>query len=139
MTVDIYTDGSRVSGDRGGWAAVIPNLYELSGRERNTTNNRMELTAAIEALHFFPPGSRLHVYSDSQYVVNGITKWIRNWKRKSFEKIKNVDLWLRLDNLNEARVVEWEWVKAHNGNKWNERADVIARQEAVSLPFSTTE
>ncbi len=124
--IDIFTDGA-CSGNpgRGGWGAVIlrnGHMQELSGRERRTTNNRMEMTAVIEGLAAVPPGSQVTVYSDSQYVVNTMTK---NWKRN-----KNQDLWAKLDRETAARQVTWEWIRGHAGHPMNERADRLATQQA---------
>ena len=123
--IDIFTDGA-CSGNpgRGGWGAVIlqnGHMQELSGRERRTTNNRMEMTAVIEGLAAVPPGSQVTVYSDSQYVVNTMTK---NWKRN-----KNQDLWAKLDRETAARQVTWKWIKGHAGHPMNERADRLATQQ----------
>ena len=123
--IDIFTDGA-CSGNpgRGGWGAVIlrdGHMQELSGRERRTTNNRMEMTAVIEGLAAVPPGSEVTVYSDSQYVVNTMTK---NWKRN-----KNQDLWAKLDRETAARHVTWEWIRGHAGHPMNERADRLATQQ----------
>ena len=123
--IDIFTDGA-CSGNpgRGGWGAVIlrdGHMQELSGRERRTTNNRMEMTAVIKGLAAVPPGSQVTVYSDSQYVVNTMTM---NWKRN-----KNQDLWAKLDREAAARHVTWEWIRGHAGHPMNERADRLATQQ----------
>ena len=119
---DIYTDGScLVNPGPGGWAAIVMSDEEplrLSGGEPETTNNRMELTAAIEGLEAVPAGSVVTVYSDSSYLVNTMTK---NWKRNA-----NHDLWQRLDRLRAERQVSWEWVRGHNGHPLNEEADRLA-------------
>ena len=124
--IQIFTDGA-CSGNpgRGGWAAVILRdgyTQEICGGERRTTNNRMEMTAVIEGLAAVPPGADVTVYSDSQYVVNTMT---RNWKRR-----KNQDLWSKLDRETAARQVTWEWIKGHAGHPMNERADRLATEQA---------
>lgn len=134
--LSIYTDGA-CSGNPGpgGWGALLMwngNVREISGGEAHTTNNRMELTAAIEALKLLRRRSNVTLYTDSSYVRNGITSWIYSWKRSGWklsrkEAVKNVDLWQELDRLNSAHEVEWIWVKGHSGNEWNERADQLAR------------
>ncbi len=120
--IDIFTDGA-CSGNPGpgGWAAIIidgDKREEIKGGDKKTTNNRMELTAAIEGLDRTSPGSSITIHSDSQYVVNTMT---RNWKRNA-----NNDLWKKLDSLVAERQVEWEWVRGHSGNPENERADRLA-------------
>ena len=124
--IDIFTDGA-CSGNpgRGGWAAVILRdgyTQEICGGERRTTNNRMEMTAVIEGLAAVPTGSQVTVYSDSQYVVNTMT---RNWKRN-----KNQDLWAKLDRQAASHQVTWQWIRGHAGHPMNERADRLATQQA---------
>lgn len=146
--LEIWTDGGcEPNPGVGGWAAIILRggalEKELSGGERDTTNNRMELAAAIAALEFCEPGMEVVVYSDSQYVVNGITKWVPGWKQLGWQrKTKsmgqsvaplNVDLWKRLDALNALRLVRWEWVRGHAGSQWNERADQLAAQARLEI------
>ena len=133
----IYTDGA-CSGNPGpgGWGAFIERAGQeeaLSGGEALTTNNRMELTAAIEALAAMPAGSKVVLYTDSQYVKGGITGWIHGWKRNGWrtsakKPVKNEDLWRRLDEAIARHRVEWGWVKGHAGHPGNERADELARQ-----------
>jgi len=135
--VDIYTDGA-CSGNPGpgGWGAVLRfkgEVRDISGGAPETTNNRMELTAAIEALAALkrPVTARLH--TDSTYLRDGITKWIHAWRAKGWrtadrKPVKNQDLWERLDAELAAHRVEWRWVKAHAGNPGNERADALARK-----------
>ncbi len=133
----IYTDGA-CSGNPGpgGWGALIERggaEEALSGGEVLTTNNRMELTAAIEALNAMPKGSKVIVYTDSQYVKGGITGWIHGWKRNGWKTsarkpVKNEELWRALDAAIASHVVEWRWVKGHAGHPGNERADELARQ-----------
>ena len=134
--VEIYTDGA-CSGNPGpgGWGAVL--LYgdherELSGGAAETTNNRMELMAAIEALQALKRPCQARLHTDSTYVKDGITDWINRWKRNGWKTaakkpVKNVDLWQRLDALLQNHEVEWLWVKGHAGNHGNERADILAR------------
>jgi len=134
--VDIYTDGA-CSGNPGpgGWGAVMrwrDNERELSGGEPMTTNNRMELTAAIAALETLKRSVRARIHTDSTYVRDGITTWIHNWKRKGWKTadrkpVKNVDLWQRLDAALQSHQVTWHWVRGHAGHPENERADALAR------------
>ena len=140
-----YTDGA-CSGNPGpgGWGVLliardgetIVKTRELSGGESETTNNRMELMAAITALETLTSASRITVVTDSAYVKDGITKWIHGWKRNGWKKkggLKNVDLWQRLDAAQARHDVTWEWVKGHAGHPENERADELAR--AGMAPF----
>ncbi len=125
-TVEIYTDGSCFSNPGpGGWAAILVmegEQWYLSEGEPRTTNNRMEMTAAIEGLRVVPEDRKVHVFSDSKYVVNTMTL---GWKRK-----KNLDLWELLDGVAAKRDVTWTWVKGHSGHAFNEKADLLARKEA---------
>ncbi len=133
----IYTDGA-CSGNPGpgGWGAVLlwnGHKRELSGGEVRTTNNRMEMTAAIKALESLKGARQLELYTDSAYLRNGISSWIVNWKRKNWKtstnaSVKNVDLWRQLDELNSLHSITWIWVKGHAGDAWNERADELARK-----------
>lgn len=131
MTVEIYTDGA-CSGNPGpgGWGALLrygKHEKELSGGETETTNNRMELMAAIKALEALKKPSSVKLYTDSTYVKQGITEWIYGWKAKNWpNRIKNKDLWIRLDSLNNQHKIEWLWVKGHSGHPENERADSLA-------------
>ena len=136
MKYVIYTDGA-CSGNPGpgGWGAIIidekKNQINLSGREKLTTNNRMELTAPIMALKKIKKSSEIIIYTDSTYLKNGITIWIKNWKKNGWKSsnktpVKNKDLWVALNNLTEKRSIAWKWVKAHAGNKLNEMADTLA-------------
>ncbi len=137
--IDIYTDGA-CSGNPGpgGWGVLIIDgqaRRELYGGEAETTNNRMELTAAIRALEETAGAVRLH--TDSQYVKNGINDWIRTWKRNGWKTsarkpVKNQDLWRALDAAIDGRRIDWRWVKGHAGDPGNERADELARMGAVS-------
>ena len=129
--IEIFTDGA-CSGNPGpgGWGALLRwngHEKELSGGEKLTTNNRMELTAAIEALAQLKKSSRVTLYTDSQYVQKGINEWIHGWKKKGWpERIKNRDLWLRLDELRNRHDVTFEWVRGHAGHEENERVDKLA-------------
>jgi len=136
-TLQIYTDGS-CSGHPGpgGWGAVLikgNKRKELRGGTKHTTNNRMELTAAIRALNSLKRSYKsISVYTDSQYVKNGITKWIKDWKKKGWKTanrnaIKNIDLWFQLDELCSKHKINWIWVKGHSDHIENERADTLAR------------
>lgn len=137
VTVDIFTDGA-CSGNPGpgGWGAVL--RYgtvekDLHGGEPDTTNNRMEMLAAIKALEALKRGVSVRLYTDSTYLRDGITKWIHNWKRNGWKTagrkpVKNVDLWQRLDQALQRHEVEWHWVKGHAGHPENERADELARK-----------
>jgi ribonuclease HI len=134
---EIFTDGA-CSGNPGpgGWGALIngPNgENELTGGAADTTNNRMELQAAIEALKSLPTGSAVTLTTDSTYVKDGITSWIKNWKARGWKTaakkpVKNVDLWQNLDAECARHQVNWQWVKGHAGHAGNERADELARQ-----------
>jgi ribonuclease HI len=128
--VIIYTDGAcRGNPGPGGWGAIIKyttHNKEIYGYETLTTNNRMEMMAAIKALQEIPNAMHCIIYTDSKYVYHGITDWIHNWKKRHWKNIKNVDLWQLLDDINTAHSVQWHWVKGHNGNIDNERADWLA-------------
>lgn len=134
--IHIYTDGSCLKPNGpSGWAFIgIDNtkIWQFSDGDANSTNNRMELTAVIEALDFFDEYhyDQYYVYTDSKYVINGITEWINNWKLIGWKKVKNVDLWKRLDESIKNKNIKWQWVKAHNGDKYNEIVDLIAKEEA---------
>ncbi|WP_422362637.1 ribonuclease HI [Pyruvatibacter mobilis] len=134
--VDVYTDGA-CSGNPGpgGWGAVLisgGNEKEISGGEPGTTNNRMELMAAIMALEAMKRPVEVHLHTDSTYVRDGITKWIHGWKKNGWKTaakkpVKNADLWQRLEEAACRHKVEWHWVKGHAGHPQNERADELAR------------
>ena len=133
--ITIYTDGSCLTNPgNGGWAAIISDekeIRKISGSEKNTTNNRMELLAPINALKDMKPGTEIKIYTDSQYVKNGITQWIHNWKKNGWKTankkpVKNKDLWLRLDKAISEHKIQWEWIKGHSGHPQNERADELA-------------
>ena len=135
--IKIYTDGA-CSGNpgRGGWSAIIldgEKIEKISGSEDNTTNNRMELTAVISALKYVKD-KNLEIYTDSKYAKDGIEKWISNWKKNGWktankQDVKNKDLWDELDQLNSEKNVQWNWVKGHANNQYNNMADELARSE----------
>ena len=139
MRFKIYTDGA-CSGNpgKGGWAAVIldgKNQSSISGSENKTTNNRMELMAPIMALKKIKIKSEIIIYTDSRYVKDGITEWIKkwklnNWKSSNKKPVKNKDLWVKLDNHCQKHNVSWKWVKAHAGNKLNNLVDELAVSKA---------
>ena len=132
--VNIWTDGSCLGNPGpGGYAAVLQygqHERELTGGEAMTTNNRMELLAAIVALEGLKRPCSVRLASDSSYVIKGITEWIAGWKRKGWKKVKNRDLWERLDRARGAHQVQWVWVRGHAGNEMNERADRLAVAQA---------
>ena len=137
--IKIYTDGSCLSNPgNGGWAAIINingEIKKISGNEKNTTNNRMELMAPINALKNINSKDPIEIFTDSKYVKNGITEWINtwvlnNWKTSKKEDVKNKDLWLELHKLNQSLNVKWNWVKAHAGNSLNEEVDMLAKKAA---------
>jgi len=143
--VEIFTDGAcRGNPGPGGWAAILRYRgveKELSGYEPDTTNNRMEMMAAIAGLEALKRPCRVRLYSDSQYLRDGITKWIHGWKKRGWrtadkQPVKNIDLWQRLDALLARHRVRWHWVRGHAGHVLNERADHLARQglEDARLP-----
>ena len=136
--ITIYTDGA-CSGNPGigGWGAVIlennkENIF-LNGGNDNTTNNQMELKAAIEALKYFEDRQTITLITDSKYVKDGIQSWIQNWKKNGWKTaakkpVKNKELWIELDQLISRHTISWEWVKGHDGNVHNEKADYLARR-----------
>jgi len=137
--IKIYTDGSCLTNPgNGGWAAIINDdgkIKKISGNEKETTNNRMELLAPINALREIDPSSQITIYTDSQYVKLGITEWINkwitnNWQTSKKEEVKNKDLWIELYNLNKSLNVKWNWVRAHAGNLMNEEVDLLAKKAA---------
>lgn len=135
--VEIFTDGA-CSGNPGpgGWGALLrygPHEKELSGFAPHTTNNRMELLAAIHALEALTRPCQVSLTTDSSYVMQGITRWIHAWKQRNWRKreggmVENPDLWQRLDAANQRHGVTWNWVRGHNGHTENERADKLARE-----------
>ena len=138
MRYTIYTDGA-CSGNPGpgGWGAIIfdkdNNQKNLSGNEKNTTNNRMELMAPIMALKKIKINSEVIIYTDSTYVKNGITEWIKKWEKNGWKNankkpVKNKHLWVKLDNLCKDNRIIWKWIKGHSNNKYNNLADELATQ-----------
>ncbi|MBO7555946.1 MAG: ribonuclease HI [Alphaproteobacteria bacterium] len=141
--IEIYTDGA-CSGNpgAGGWGALLrwkDVEKELSGAEKDTTNNRMEMTAVIQALQALKRPCNITLYTDSKYVMNGITEWLPNWKKNNWRTsnkksaVKNVDLWQKIDELIAIHEIRWVWVKGHDGNPDNERVDSLARNAILSL------
>ena len=137
--IKIYTDGSCLKNPgNGGWAAIINNngkIQKISGGEKNTTNNKMELLAAINALKKIKKDELVEIYTDSKYVKLGITEWINkwiknNWKTSKKENVKNKELWLELYELNNSFSIKWMWIKAHSGNQLNEEVDFLAKKAA---------
>ena len=137
--IKIYTDGSCIENPgNGGWAAIIFMNNEkiaITGNKKNTTNNQMELMAAIEALKKIPTGQKVQVYTDSKYVKLGITEWIEkwsqnNWKTSSKQKVKNLALWTELNEISKKHKIEWFWIKGHAGDPINEEVDTLAKKAA---------
>jgi ribonuclease HI len=140
--IQIYTDGSCLGNPGpGGWAAIL--LYKrakkiIVGNEQHTTNNRMELLAAIKGLEAVKRPLPIHIFTDSSYLKDGITKWLLGWKSNGWKTankkpVKNQDLWEQLSKLQATHDIIWNWVKAHNGNKYNEEVDTLAREAAEKL------
>ncbi|OAB82530.1 ribonuclease H [Wolbachia endosymbiont of Laodelphax striatellus] len=138
--VTIYTDGACLGNPGlGGWAAII--LFQnhrknIFGREENTTNNKMELKAVINGLKALKFPCNVNLYTDSLYVKYGITEWINKWKMNGWKtsnkkSVKNIELWKELDNVALQHEINWKWVKAHNGDKYNEEADSLARKAII--------
>ncbi len=140
-TVDIFTDGA-CSGNPGpgGWGAILRykgHEKEFSGAEPHTTNNRMEMMAAIAALEALTRPSHVRLHTDSQYLHDGITRYLRQWKARGWKTadkkpVKNIDLWQRLEAALARHTVEWRWVRGHSGHPENERADRLARQAIIA-------
>ena len=149
MKIELYTDGAcRGNPGIGGWGAVIQypsSENEIWGYERNTTNNRMELLAAIKGIEAVGEGcDEITLYTDSQYLCKGVTEWLANWKRNGWKTVsrkpvKNADLWRALDSLTTEYVITWCWVRGHSGNRGNERADELANIAIDSLIESEIE
>ena len=140
--IKIYTDGAcRGNPGRGGWGVFIINGQEskkIFGGKIETTNNEMELTAAIKGLEFFNSPTDLDLYTDSKYVMDGINDWIHNWKKNGWKTankkpVKRANLWMELDKLNSLHDVKWYWVKGHSGDIGNDIADELANQGIDSL------
>lgn len=138
----VYTDGAcKGNPGPGGWGVWLrsgQHEKELFGGEANTTNNRMELTAVIQALGALKRSCAVDIYTDSQYVRMGVTEWMKNWKRRGWKTadnkpVKNQDLWQLLDQAAQGHDVSWHWVKGHNGDPGNERADALANQGAAQF------
>jgi ribonuclease HI len=137
--VKIYTDGACISG-AGGWAWVrVNSLGQIeerqSGAQADTTNNQMELEAAIQGIEASSPTQLVQVISDSRYVVDGASLWLKNWKRRGWTlkgggQVKNMNWWLRIDALQKTRAIEWRWVKGHAGDGFNELCDRLANEQA---------
>ena len=138
--IKIYTDGSCIGNPGpGGWAAIILNGDKkniISGRKKNTTNNQMELMAAIKALVFLKKKQKIRIYTDSNYVKAGITSWIKiweknNWKTANKKKVKNIELWIKLNILSNFHDIEWKWVRGHSGDPMNNMVDKLAKKAAL--------
>tara|TARA_B100001093_G_scaffold440820_1_gene441584 strand:+ start:3872 stop:4297 length:426 start_codon:yes stop_codon:yes gene_type:complete len=139
--IKIYTDGSCLTNPgNGGWAAIINDeekILKISGYEKDTTNNKMELMAPIMALQKIDKGKKIEIYTDSKYVKLGITEWINkwiknNWQTSKKEPVKNRELWIQLHDLTKSFQISWIWVKAHAGNTLNEEVDLLAKKAAAS-------
>ena len=144
MQIKIYTDGACIGNPGpGGWAAIIlqeKEKKELFGGEKHTTNNRMELTAAIKGLEFCDSQEEkklslkeIKIYTDSVYLKEGITSWINNWEKNNWKtadkkNVKNVDLWKKLKDLVKSKQIEWRWIKSHSGDTMNDLADKLAKE-----------
>ncbi len=142
----IWTDGSCLGNPGpGGWAFIATNgkeIAERNGGESNTTNNRMELTAVIKALSAAKKHDELEIHTDSQYVKNGMEKWVRQWKNNNWRNaekkpVKNKELWQQLDELAQTKKIKWVWVKGHAGQEMNERCDELARSAAEKITDDT--
>ena len=144
--ISVYTDGSCLGNPgNGGWAFLIvgdKNICYRTGFELNTTNNQMELVAVIKALEFLKEFRDILINTDSNYVKQGITTWIINWKKNNWktskkQPVKNKELWERLDELNLSKNINWIWVKAHNVDEFNNQVDILARKAAENLTDSS--
>ena len=138
--IKIYTDGSCLGNPGpGGWAALVVGETKqntISGKKKNTTNNQMELTAPIKALELFSKREEIEIYTDSLYVKEGMTNWIKvwkknNWKNSKKKPVKNKLLWKKLDDLVKIHNVEWKWIKAHSENPYNNLVDELAKKAAL--------
>ena len=137
MDVTIYTDGACAGNPGpGGWGAVLligNDKKEIFGGEESTTNNRMELTATIKAIEYFDDQKKMKIFTDSTYVKDGITTWIKKWEKNDWKtsdkkKVKNIDLWIKLNNLTKLHKIEWAWIKGHSKNPMNDLADKLAKK-----------
>lgn len=133
--INIYTDGAcRGNPGKGGWGSILKyrdHIKEISGYQKNTTNNIMELTAVIKALQSLKVSCEVILTTDSKYVQEGITKWIYNWKKNGWKtankkEVKNKELWIELDQISSKHSIDWRWIKGHSGHPENERADELA-------------
>ncbi len=135
--IEIFTDGSSLGNPgAGGWCAILRYKNRekvLSAGEPYTTNNRMELLAVIEALKALKEPCEIDLYSDSSYVLNGISKWLENWIKKNFKNVKNEDLWREFIEVSKNHKINTIWVKGHSGHQENEKCDKIAKEEALKM------
>ncbi len=138
--IEIFTDGAcKGNPGDGGWGAIIRTDGEeqlIWGGEKETTNNRMEMMAAIKALEYVEESSDLTLTTDSGYVKDGITKWLQNWKKNDWKTsarkpVKNKELWESLDSLTKSHTIDWQWIKGHSGHPQNERADTLANNAII--------
>ena len=145
--VQIFTDGAcKGNPGPGGWGALLrmgPHEKELSGGEPDTTNNRMEMTAVIKGLNALTEGCQIELYSDSKYVIDGITKWVHGWKKRGWvnaskKPVRNADLWHDLIEAAERHDISWNWVKGHSGHPENERVDQLASNAAEAIAAGET-
>ncbi|MDC0534405.1 ribonuclease HI [Francisellaceae bacterium] len=141
-SIEIYTDGAcKGNPGRGGWGALLiygKHQKEIFGGENDTTNNRMELLAAIRALEVIKQDCKVNLHTDSKYVKNGIITWLSNWKNNNWKTankkdVKNKDLWQRLDQVSSQYDISWHWVKGHAGHVYNEKADELANKGVESI------
>ena len=133
--IEIFTDGSSLGNPGpGGWCAILRyknNEKVIQGGEKETTNNKMELTAVLEALKILKEPCKIDLYSDSTYVLKGIDEWLENWVKKNFKNVKNKELWQELYKVKNSHLINIHWVKGHSGHKENEICDKIAKEEAT--------
>ena len=139
--IEIFTDGAcKGNPGPGGWGALLrmgPHEKEMSGSEADTTNNRMEMTAVIRALNALTESCSVDLYTDSKYVLDGITKWVHGWKKKGWvnaskQPVRNADLWHQLIDATARHRIEWHWVRGHDGHPENERVDKLASDAALA-------
>ena len=133
--IEIFTDGSSLGNPGpGGWCAVLRYKNHekiIQGGDKNTTNNKMELTAVLEALKILKEPCEIDLYSDSTYVLKGINEWLENWVKKDFKNVKNKELWQKLYEVKKRHLIHIHWIKGHSGHKENEICDKIAKEEAT--------